>query len=58
MEYYSAIQRTNQLHKSNKKGQVYDIVYMWNLKEGYKGTYLHDKNRVTNVENKCMVPRG
>ena len=36
MEYYSAIKRTNQLHKSKKKGQVYDIVYMWNLKEGYK----------------------
>ena len=36
MEYQSAIKRTNQLHKSKKKGQVYDIVYMWNLKEGYK----------------------
>ena len=37
MEYYSAIKRTNQLHKSKKKGQVYDIVYMWNL------IFLNDK---------------
>ena len=28
---------------------------MWNLKKGYKCTYLQTRNRVTDVENKLMV---
>ena len=28
---------------------------MWNLKKGYKWTYLQNKNGVTDVENKLMV---
>ena len=36
----------------------YDIAYMWNLKKGYKWTYLQNKNRVTDVEKKLMVTRG
>ena len=28
------------------------------LKKWYKGTYLQNRNRVTNVENKLMVTRG
>ena len=36
----------------------YDIAYMWNLKKGYKWTYLQNKNRVTDVENKLMLTRG
>ena len=28
---------------------------MWNLKEWYKETYLQNRNRVTEVENKLMV---
>ena len=34
------------------------ITYMWNLKKWYKRTYLHDRNRVTDVENKLMVTKG
>ena len=33
----------------------YGIACMWNLKQGYKWTYLQDSNRVTDVENKLMV---
>ena len=33
----------------------YGIACMWNLKQGYKLTYLQDSNRVTDVENKLMV---
>ena len=36
----------------------YDIAYMWNLKKGYKWTYLQSRNRVTDVENKLMVTGG
>ena len=36
----------------------YDIAYMWNLKKGYKWTYLQNRSRVTDVENKLMVTRG
>ena len=36
----------------------FDIAYMWNLKKGYKGTYLQNRNRVTDVENKLMVTGG
>ena len=31
---------------------------MWNLKKGYKCTYLQNRNRVTDVENKLMVTGG
>ena len=31
---------------------------MWNLKKGYKWTYLQNRNRVTDVENKLMVTQG
>ena len=34
----------------------YDITYKWNLTKGYKWTYLQNRNRVTDVENKLMVP--
>ena len=30
---------------------------MWNLK-GYKWTYLQNRNRVTDVENKLWLPGG
>ena len=44
--------------KSDREGQIsYDIAYMWNLKKEYKWTYLQNKNRVTDVENKLMVTR-
>ena len=45
--------------KSDTERQIsYDIAYMWNLKKGYKWTYLQNKNRVTDVENKLMVIRA
>ena len=45
---------------SKSERQVsYDTTYMWNLKKrGYKWTYLQNRNRVTDVENKLMVTRG
>ena len=45
--------------KSDTERQIsYDIVYMWNLKKWYKWTYLQNRNRVTNVENKLTVTKG
>ena len=44
--------------ESNRERQIsYDIAYMcmWNLKKGYKWTYLQNRNRVIDVENKLMV---
>ena len=42
--------------KSGRERQVsYDIAYMWNLKTGYKWTYLQNRNRVTDVENKLIA---
>ena len=31
---------------------------MWNLKKLYKGTYLQDRNRLTDIENKLRVTKG
>ena len=36
----------------------YDIAYMWNLKKWHKCTYLQNRNRLTNIENKFMVTKG
>ena len=45
--------------KSDREGQLlYDFAYMWNLKRWYKWTYVQNRNRVTDVENKLMVTRG
>ena len=45
--------------KSERERQVsYDITYMWNLKKGYKWTYLQNRNRPTDIENKLMVTKG
>ena len=42
--------------KSDRERQIlYDTAYMWNLRKGYKWTYLQNQNRVTDVENKLMV---
>ena len=39
--------------KSHRERQIsYDIAYIRNLKQGYKWTYLQNRNRVTDVENK------
>ena len=33
----------------------YDITCMWNLKKLYKSTYLQNRNRFVDIENKFMV---
>ena len=47
------------LSKSDTERQIsYDITNMWNIKKrGYKWTYLQNRSRVTDVENKLMVTR-
>ena len=35
-----------------RKIKIYDITYMWNLKKWYKWTYLQNRNRLTDKENK------
>ena len=41
--------------KSEKEKQVsYINAYMWNLAKWYRWTYLQNRNRDTDVENKCM----
>ena len=31
---------------------------MWNLKKWYEWTYLQDRNRLTDIENKLMDTKG
>ena len=45
--------------KSDRERQIsYDIAYMPNLKKWYKWTYLQNRNRFTDLENKLMVTGG
>ena len=44
----------NEWNKSDRQIS-YDIAYMWNLKKWYNWTYLQNRNRVTDVENKLIV---
>ena len=45
--------------KSDRERQIsYDITYMWNLKNGYKWTYLQNRKRLTDFENKHGYQRG
>ena len=45
--------------KSEREIQIsYDITYMLNLKKWYNWTYLQNRNRLTNIENKLMVTKG
>ena len=46
--------------KSDTQRQMsYDTTYMWNpIKEGYRWTYLQNRIRVTDVENKFMATMG
>ena len=44
--------------KSDRERQIsYGITYMWNLKKWYKWTYIQNRNRLTDIENKLMVTR-
>ena len=45
--------------ESDRERQTsYDITYMWNLKKWQKWTYLQNRNRLTDIENKFMVTKG
>ena len=45
--------------QSDRERQIpYDIAYMWNLKKGYKWTYLQSRSRVTDVGNKLTGAGG
>ena len=45
--------------KSERERQIsYDIAYMWNLKKGYKWTYLQNRNRLIDIENKLVATKG
>ena len=42
-----------------KKDISYDATYMCSLKKKWhKWTYLQNRNRLTDLENKCMVTKG
>ena len=52
----------NAIHSNTDGPRDYhycDVAYMWNLKkECYKWTYLQGRNRITDFENKLIVPKG
>ena len=42
--------------KSERERQIaFNITYMWNLKKWCKWTYLQNRNRPTDIDNKLMV---
>ena len=46
-------------NKSEREKQIsYINAYMWNLEKWYRWTGLQGRNRVTDVENKCMDTKG
>ena len=44
--------------QTEKDKYQYDIAYMWNQKNIYKWTYLQNRGRPTDTENKLMVTKG
>ena len=45
--------------KTDRERQIYEITSMRNLnKKLYKWTYLQNRNRLTDNENKLMVTKG
>ena len=50
--------KLSEVSQTEKRQLPYDITYTGNLKKWYKGTYLQNRNRVTDVENKLMVTKG
>ena len=44
---------------SDSERQIsYDITYMWNLKKGYKCTYLQNSNRLQTLKTNLWLPKG
>ena len=40
-------------NNADRERQIsYDITYMWNFKKWYNWTYLENRNRLTDIENK------
>ena len=73
MDYYSAIKKNNNAicsnmggprdyhskwSKSDRERQISYITYMRYLKKWYKWTYLQNRNRLADIENKLMVTKG
>ena len=45
--------------KSERERQIaFNITYMWNLKKWCKWTYLQNRNRLRDIENKFTVTKG
>ena len=47
--------RTQRLsHTVKEKNKYHILTYMWDLEKQYRLIYLQNRNRDTDVENKCM----
>ena len=47
------------LSEVSQRGQISDaITYIWHLKKWWKWTFLKNRNRLTDTENKLMVTKG
>ena len=46
------------LREVSQRQIPYDFPYMWNLKKLYKQTYVQNRNRLVDIENKLMVIKG
>ena len=71
MQYYAAKKQWNKAtcgnvdgpgnyhtkwNKSDRERQIsYDITYMWNLQRWNKWTYLQNRNRLSDIEDKLMA---
>ena len=69
MEYFSAIKKNEIMSFAETRmglkivilsqtDKYHMISHIWNLKEGYKWTYLQNRNRVTDVEKKTYGYQG
>ena len=45
-------------HSDTERQISCNITYICNLKRCYKWTYLQNRNRLTDIENKFMVTKG
>ena len=47
----------SKVRNTEERQMSYDITYLQNLKK-YRLTYSQNRNRPTDIENKCMVSKG
>ena len=45
-------------NSDRERPTLYDTVYMWDLKQWYKWTYLSNRNEVRDIETYLWLPRG